>query len=677
MQLPTSFFRYASLLAFCLVLAISSAARSETFSATSPNGRVTLSVTLEQGRASYCVGYDDKVALSDSALGLKFLEREPLEDAILTGLDRRSAVRSREDRCGRQSQHTTHYNELALDLSARSDVRRRLTLIFRVYDEGVAFRYAIPEDSSFVDSDGYFYIESEETEFSFEHDYEAYMAFMPGYNTNQEGLYKRARLSSAEHDSFVIPPVVVLGTGFVAAITESDLLDWSGVNFCGSSSRAHTLTTRLTPRDDGRCAVVRRAPADSPWRVIILAENAVELINHSELVRHVARANEGDFSWVEPGNSSWDWWAPKGKREISTRRIKEFIDFSASMGWKYTLVDAGWYKAPGKNQLDEWDWSAGLQVNEQFDLRECVDYGASRGVGLIMWLDWPHLIRLGSPREVLGDLASYGIKGVKIDHMNSHSQETVAALTETVQVASELKLLVNFHGMYVPTGLERTYPNQITREGVRGNEYFRNAPLSMEEVATLPYTRGLIGPCDYTPGGFRNAHVETYKPLKSQTGANASTMVVGTRAHELALCMIFDSPLRCLCDLPEVYGREPGLDYLRDLPCAWDATVALQGAIGEFLTLARRSGEVWYVSGITNSESRHFSVPLDFLDSDVAYEGVLYSDVDESAQDACALGVSSRTYRRGDVLSVTAVRDGGWNLVLRPSRQLAEEAESE
>ena len=198
MQLPTSFFRYASLLAFCLVLAISSAARSETFSATSPNGRVTLSVTLEQGRASYCVGYDDKVALSDSALGLKFLEREPLEDAILTGLDRRSAVRSREDRCGRQSQHTTHYNELALDLSARSDVRRRLTLIFRVYDEGVAFRYAIPEDSSFVDSDGYFYIESEETEFSFEHDYEAYMAFMPGYNTNQEGLYKRARLSSAE-----------------------------------------------------------------------------------------------------------------------------------------------------------------------------------------------------------------------------------------------------------------------------------------------------------------------------------------------------------------------------------------------------------------------------------------------------------------------------------------------
>lgn len=663
--------RATRVVTFLLFFLVSSVAFGGALSASSPNGRVVLRALFESGRVCYSVTYDNHIVLTESALGLKFLNAEPFDDARVSGAALNRHFQTRASLCGRKSYLASGYNELSLDLTSESNAGRRLTIVFRVYDDGIAFRYVVPEGSSFVAEDGNFYVESEETEFSFEQDYAIQAAFMSDYNTNQEGDYKRARLSDVKSDSFLLTPVLVFGDGFVAALTESDLVDWSGINFSGSEKKSNTIAVRLTPRDDGRCAVVRSAPSSSPWRVIILGRDEVELINHADIVQNTARESSGDFSWVKPGNSSWDWWAPKGSREISTRRIKEFIDFTASMGWEYTLIDAGWYKAPGKTKLDEWDWSKGLQIVDKVDLKECVAYGESKGVGLIMWIDWPHLIRLGAPREVLTELASYGIKGVKIDHMNSHSQEMVAALTETVRVAAELKLLVNFHGMYVPTGLERTYPNQITREGVRGNEYFRNAPLSMELVATLPYTRGLVGPCDYTPGGFRNAHLETYKNLKSQEGADASAMVVGTRAHELALCMILDSPLRCLCDLPEVYANQPGLEYLRGLPSAWDDTIALQGKVGESIVMARRSDKTWYVSGITNSETRHFSVPLDFLKENVRYEGTIYADRAESDADACAIEISTRTYRLGDVLEIDAVRDGGWNLVLRPQETSA------
>ena len=424
------------------------------------------------------------------------------------------------------------------------------------------------------------------------------------------------------------------------------------------------MRTLLAPRDDKRGCVVRRGPALSPWRVVILGKTPSDLVNNADVVLNTASPCEIDDSWIKPGNSAWDWWAPKGGREISTRAIREFIDFAADMKWDYALVDAGWYLRDGKNVKIGPD---GLVVRDGFDVPALVEYGRAKGVGLLLWIDWPDLVQV-DPRKTLKRCSDWGVAGVKIDHMNSHSQETVAGLTETVRAAAEYKLLVNFHGMYEPTGMERTLPNQITREGIYGNEYFRGRAISQTLVAALPYTRCLVGPGDYTPGGFRNTHLETYRPLKEQKGANASTEVVGTRAHELALCMLLDSPLRCLCDLPRVYKDQPGLDYLRALPATWDDTVALDGAIGEFYVAARRSGDDWYVSGITNEQARAFAVPLDFLDEGASYDAAIYADAPESDADAAAIAITSKTVVKGEALTFTAVRDGGWNAVLKRKR---------
>ena len=652
----------AALFVFAAFVLVCPALASDSVSVVSPNGAVAVSVTVGPD-ARYSLTYGGTAVLKSSKLGLTFRGAEPFGALKLIGSSTREIDETWRLTCGRKSVYADRCVETALDLQEENAPGRKLRVIVRAYDGGAALRYAIPEDAGVFDAQNEFCVESEETEFAFEKDYDVWAAFFNGFASNHEGNFQKKKLSDIKPDSFVGIPLVVLGDGFAAALTQSDLLDWSGVQFRASDAPL-TLRTLLAPRDDKRGCVVRRGPALSPWRVVILGKTPIDLVNNADVVLNTASPCEIDDSWIKPGNSAWDWWAPKGGREISTRAIREFIDFAADMKWDYALVDAGWYLRDGKNVKIGPD---GLVVRDGFDVPELVEYGRAKGVGLLLWIDWPDLVQV-DPRKTLKRCSDWGVAGVKIDHMNSHSQETVASLTETVRAAAEYKLLVNFHGMYEPTGLERTLPNQITREGIYGNEYFRGRAISQTLVAALPYTRCLIGPGDYTPGGFRNTHLETYRPLKEQTGANASTEVVGTRAHELALCMLLDSPLRCLCDLPRVYKDQPGLEYLRALPATWDDTVALDGAIGEFYVAARRSGEDWYLSGITNEQSRAFAVTLDFLDDGASYDATFYADAPESDADAAAIDITSKTVVKGDVLNFTAVRDGGWNAVLKRKR---------
>ena len=441
-----------------------------------------------------------------------------------------------------------------------------------------------------------------------------------------------------------------------------DAPDMTTLKLVGTTTRA--IDEKTVERDDGQGCVVRRAPARSPWRVAIFGKTLVDVFNNSDVIYNCATPAQIDSSWVRPGNCSWDWWAPKGAREISDAKLREFIDFSAEAGWEYTLVDAGWYRRLSAQEKKSAIRDAKLEPTKNLNIPECVKYGREKGVGVLLWMDWPDLVHTDM-RETFKIVADWGVAGLKIDHMNSHSQEMVAALTDAVKLAAEYKLLVNFHGMYVPTGLERTYPNQITREAIRGNEYFRGSALPLGHAATLILARNALGPSDYTPGGFRNEHVETYKPLKALDEENASCRVVGTRAHELALCMLFDSPLRCLCDLPSSYRGQPGFEFLRGLPAAWDDTTALAGAPDEYVVMARRSGATWFVSAITNEEPRKIATTLDFLDKDAEYEGTLYVDAPESDKDATVVAVSTRTFRVGDVVEFELVREGGANLVLK------------
>ncbi len=624
---------------------------AQTIQTTSPNGKTVITLTVGD-TTTYSATFDGLTVLVPSKLGMAFKNAEPLGEMKIVDSQTKSIDEQWKQPLGKRAEYVDRCSETTIQLQETGTLARKLTLVVRAYDDGFAFRYIVPTDSGFGDQNGEFCVELEETEFAFDADYDAWATSYKKFNTSQEEEFPKTKLSAIAPDAFIGMPLVVKGNGFYAALTESDLLNWSGAQFTGSSNASTTVKIRLTPRKDERGCVVRRGEAASPWRVVLLGKSPVDLVNNSGIILNVATPCAIDASWVKPGNSSWNWWAPQDGYPTDTV-MKGLVDLASDMGWEYTLVDAGWQDKRKK----------GVAYTKDLNIPELVKYAAEKNVRILLWFHYASLVDVGE-REALKQVADWGIAGVKIDFMDSHTQEMVQWIEETCKIAAEYKLLVDYHGMYKPTGMERTYPNQITREGVRGNEYNRWSQNSATHTATLPFTRCMLGPADYTPGGFLNEHSDTFQSLSAYKDKSADCHVVGTRAHELALCMIYDSPLRCLSDLPRNYKNQLGLDYLRTLPSVWDETIALDGQIGKFYVVARRSGNDWFVSGITNEEARSFSTKLDFL-SDGLYEGVVFADSSETDQDAMKMSIFTKTFQKGETLGVDAVRDGGWNVVLR------------
>ncbi len=640
-----------SALAAFFVFAAYAQAQTQTIQTSSPNGKTV--VTLNVGDATtYSATFDGTTVLVPSKLGLTFKGAEPLGATRVVDSQTKAIDEKWAQPLGKRAEYVDRCSETTVQLQETGTSARRLTLVVRAYDDGFAFRYVVPKDSGFGDENDEYCVESEETEFAFDADYDVWATSYPKFNTSQEEEFPKTKLSAIAPNAFIGMPLVVKGSDFYAALTESDLLNWCGAQFTGGSGATPSVKVRLTPRADGRGCVVRQGEAASPWRVVLLGKSPVDLVNNSGIVLNTATPCAIDASWVKPGNSSWNWWAPQDGYPTD-KVMKGLVDLAAEMGWEYTLVDAGW-----KDKQKEV-----VAYTKDLNVPELVKYAKEKNVRILLWFHYKNLVDAGV-REALKQVADWGVAGVKIDFMDSHTQEMVQWLEETCKITAEYRLLVDYHGMYKPTGMERTYPNQITREGVRGNEYNRWSKNSATHTATLPFTRCMLGPADYTPGGFLNEHSETFKSLNAYKDRSIDCHVIGTRAHELALCMIYDSPLRCLADLPRNYKGQPGLDYLRDLPAVWDETIALDGQIGEFYVVARRSGDDWFVSGVTNEEARSFSVKFDFLE-DGEYEAVLYADAPESDQDATQISISTKTFRKGDSFDVDAVREGGWNVVLR------------
>ena len=618
----------------------------------SPENRVKIDVDFDES-VTYCLTFDGEKVLDNSRLGMMFQDVPALGKFRITGETTRNIDETWEYPLGKQTYYTDHCVETAFELQEIDEPNRLLTLVFRAYDDGIAFRYIVPEQPGIPE----FCVSSDDTEFSFGQDYDIWAAFYSRFNTSQENFFLPKKLSDIKPDSFVGMPLIVCSDKFVAALTESDLLDWAGGQFAASAENPTTVKIRLTPRRDGRGAVVRQTPAASPWRVILLGKKPVDLINNSGIVMNTATPCQlSDVSWIRPGNSSWDWWAVKSPREISNDIIFRFIDFAEKMGWEYTTFDAGWARRTNYG----YDKNDTTQFADGVDIPECVDYASGKNVRLFLWFHWQDLEQAGVSM-MLERCAKWGVAGVKIDFLDSDCQEMVQWATETCRIAAENKILVNYHGMYKPTGMNRTLPNQITREGIRGNEYNRWSALTSQHLVSLPFTRCLLGPADFTPGGFLNEHPETFNVLEKTD--TKTCHVIGTRARELALCMIYDSPLRTICDLPEFYENQPGIEYLRDLPTVWDETRALDGDIGEFLVMARRSGNRWFLSAITNEQARSVEVALDFLEDGVEYEAAVYADDSESDSDAKAIAVTKENFKKGDMVTLNMVRDGGWNAV--------------
>ena len=625
---------------------------SQNIQVQSPDGK-TKTIIQVGDEISYSVSFNGKEIIQSSTILFRFKQAPPLgKNMLMVKSENYEADETWKPVLKRYETIRDHHKGVRIHLKEKRFPERLMTLDFRVFDEGVAFRTEFPEQFG----EREYVITDELSEFNFTGDYNCWAADYGGYDTHQETEFFPLTLSEITEKMITgLPLTVKVDNEIYAAITEADLEDYAGMYLKPSAKKGkNSLRTQLAPRheqpEEGD-KVVFTASHKTPWRVIMLGETPGELVE-SEIIQNLNDPCEiEDPSWIMPGLSAWDhWWSGDVKMEQPV--IYEYIDLASEMGWPFMLIDWQWYGQFDQPEADIMKPAPQLRMSEIFD------YAKSKNVKCWLWLYWTDVDK--ADWDAACQLyESWGAAGVKIDFMARDDQQMVNWYHRIVKTAAKYHLMVDFHGAYKPTGWRRTYPNLMTREGVLGNEYNKwSLRITPEHMCTLPFTRMLAGPMDYTPGGFFNRNPENFR-----NGAPAH--VLGSRANTLAQFVIYDSPYLVACDHPDNYYGELGVDFLKNVKSVWDDTKVLNGEIGKYITMARRSGNKWFIGAMTNSEGRELEIPLEFL-PDGNYKIVSYSDTVETKENAEITAKNESEVGNEDSLKINMVSGGGYAAWLEP-----------
>jgi alpha-glucosidase len=463
--------------------------------------------------------------------------------------------------------------------------------------------------------------------------------------------------------------MVEVTDGPKVVITEADLLDYPGMDLTGGQANGLkglfpaypskvTLVRDRNERVDERAPYLARTRGtrEFPWRVLVVAERDANLLDTDIVYRLASDSTIGDTRWIKPGKVAWDWWNATNvfgvafRAGVNTDTYKHYIDFAAENGIQYVILDEGWYRLGDL-----------LSVVPEIDMEAIAAHARQKNVGLIMWVVWKTLD--GQMQAALDQFERWGVKGIKVDFMQREDQWMVNFYERVAREAAKRHLLVDFHGAYKPTGLYRTYPNVLTSEGVVGMEHSKwSKDASPDNAVTFPFLRMLAGPVDYTPGAMINATKADFQPVYGRP------MSQGTRCQQLAMYVVFESPLQMLADSPSNYRREPeSLAFLSAVPTVWDETKTLAATVGEHIVTARRSGREWYVGAMTNWEPRDFDVDLSFLGS-----GAWRAEIFRDGPNADRVGVDYvrevRDVSAADRLRIHLAPGGGWVARITPVR---------
>lgn len=635
----------------------------------SPDGKNSLRVSLApNGELHARVMRGDKVLVKDIGFGNAFADGSQLREGLtITGTRSAKADHHYTLPVGKVSKARDHYNELIVKLAERGGRHRRFEVDLRGYDDGVAFRYIFPRQPALKD----FVLTEELTFLKFPADHTCWAATWDHPNNPNETDYAKTTLNQLNPEAWIQRPLTIeRKDGVTLCLYESDLTDYAGLYFRKVAGQDNTLRVRLVPRfKRGETGAVHGAtPCVSPWRVIQIAATPADLIGSTLVLNLNAPSRIRDTSWIVPGKMMFPWWSnfrtdrPGVPNRNSFENQKDYIDFAAENGIRYLELEPPWYETkPGVGDGKQSPASSDpLKPLPQMRLQELIQYARARKVGVFLWIHWSLLVQ--NMDQIMATYKKWGAVGMKVDFFDRGDQEMARIYHEIARTAAKHKLMVFYHGAYAPTGLRRTWPNLITREGVMGNEYNKwSERITLKHTLTLPFTRMVPGPMDFTPGGFRNVFPGDFKVNFDLPE------VMGTRSRQLAMYVVYDSPAQMLCDYPGAYRGQPGLDFLKIVPTSWDETRCLDGAIGEHIVVARRKGEVWYIGAMTDEKARTVDIPLDFLKAGQTYEVESWSDPvsDGAATDLvrsqadCAGGAKQR-------LTIRMAGAGGAALVLTP-----------
>ncbi len=664
-MLPVRVFLLFSLVSAATLFSCAQNTGQNTLQLASPNGQIvfTLSAGITaQPALRYSVDFRGKRLIEESELGLDLQGAAPLGPAMFkVGATLGSVDKSYTIPVGKTKDVRDHYNSLTVDFQSEPGVK--FSVEVRAFDDGVAFRYLVPEQTDISKAR----ITGERTQFRYSKDATVYPLVVNGFQSSYEDDYIVKPVSGIHHDWLVALPLLaeVPGTGWVA-ITEADIDNFAGM-YLRSDKPVFTLKAELSPRvDQTGVAVVTDTPLKTPWRVLMIGDTPGRLIESNIILNLNPPSKIDDTSWIKPGKSAWDWWSGDYASGVSftpgmnTATLKHYIEFASESGFPYMLIDAGWAApTPAAKPGDYADPADITRFNSNVDLPALLRYAKEKNVRIWLWSHWTSVDKYMDKAFPLFE--KWGVAGVKIDFMNRDDQWMVDWYRRVVANAAEHHLMIDYHGAFKPDGLRRTYPNLLVREGVMGKEYSKwSARVTPVHNTTLPFTRMLAGPMDYTPGAFNNTTRENF------IGRNVQPMSLGTRAQELALYVVFEAPLEMVSDYPEQYKGQKAFDFIKQVPTTWDEVRVIDGLPMKYITLARRSGTDWYVGSLTNWDERSSKVPLDFL-GEGKFVAEIYADAPDAAANPTQISFTKQTVDRTTVLDIHMVSGGGNAIWIHPA----------
>nr|WP_294788343.1 glycoside hydrolase family 97 protein [uncultured Flavobacterium sp.] len=613
---------------FCLLfLNFSFSQKKQDFTLTSPDGKIEVKITVDD-KISWSISLGKDLILAPSEMSLTLDQNLVLgKNAVVLNSKKETINTSFETPFYKKKSVQNHYNQLTLNF------KNDFSIEYRVFDDGAAYRFITRKKKHIT-------VKWEEVVLNFDQDYNTLMPYVRDlrnpkdqFISSFESHYENKKISEFAKDTLAFLPFLIDYKNHKKAVfLEADLEDYPGLFVTNNKTKKgfesrfskypvqetnggfNYLNKLITERAD--FLVKTKGTRTFPWRAIVISENDAALANNDMVQKLAEPSRIKDISWIKPGKVAWDWWNDWNiynvdfKAGINTQTYKYYIDFASKNKVEYVVLDEGW-----SVETDI------MKHSPNVDLEVLIAYAKERNVGIILWASWMALTK--NTEAVFDNYAKLGVKGFKVDFLDRDDAKMVNSVYDISQKAANHKLIIDFHGMYKPTGIQRTFPNILNFEGVKGlenNKWTPNDDVPLYDT-TIPFIRMIAGPMDYTPGAMRNATKSEFKP------SNSNPMSQGTRCHQLALYTIFEAPLQMMADSPTAFMKEQeSTDFIAKVPTTFDETVALDGEVGKFVSIARKKDKIWYLGTITNWDSRDITIDFSFLEKGKKYQAEIFSD---------------------------------------------------
>lgn len=632
----------------------------EDISLASPDGRIVFGFGINKGFPDYSITFNRQTLIENSSFNLDlqgiglFRHKNDVIDTFVT----QEVNENYKLIVGKAGNVNDHYRKLIIPLQDEKS-KFQLNIEIRAFNDGVAFRYVFPKQTNHSSITVF----EERTQFCFTADPIVKALLLPNFTTSHEGLYTTTSLSNIKEDTLMdMPALFQFPNKIFMAITEAALLDYAGMYLIKHEG---ILQSQLSPFPSQKNIKVKATlPHSSPWRVLLISDDVGDLIKSNIITSLNAPPVNKDWGWLKPGTTTFPWWNGtiipdniKGGNNFETN--KYYIDFCAANNITYhTIVEYGgheWYTNDGEG------YQPGPNVDitkpvEGLDMKQICDYGKKKNVGIRVWTHWKALYPKLDTAFALFE--KWGLTGMMVDFMDRDDQEMVNIQTEILEKAAKHHLHIQFHGAYKPTGLHRTYPNELTREGAMNYEFHKwDKVITPDADLNIIFTRMLAGPTDYHQGGFRAL------PADKFVVQNFRPYVMGTRCHMLAMYVALENYLPMVADYPDAYIGQPGFEVIKKIPGTWDETQVPAAEIDQYVSIARRKDDTWFIGTITNNDARTVNISLSFLPAG-KYTAEIYSDAADANENADHLIKEIKTVDNNTILKIVLAPGGGNVIIL-------------